>query len=87
MFLFFSFTLLSNTLSIPLIFLDCKCKKDGAWRNSEGSGRLCDEKTGECVCVHGIEGEQCERCPYGRFNHPKCWGNCITPLLVCWMCN
>lgn len=50
----------STLLSFPLfVFLACQCDPRGI------SSEQCDRATGQCTCVEGVSGKQCNECARG----------------------
>ena len=47
--------------------LECSCDLRGTLLDSE-----CDPMSGQCSCVTGVTGRQCNECARGRFGFPKC---------------
>lgn len=48
------------------IFPACSCNPEGS------QSPFCDQLTGQCVCVAGAYGRQCDRCLPGHWGFPSC---------------
>jgi len=48
------------------VFAACACDLQGS------QSVFCDQPTGQCVCVLGASGRQCDRCLPGHWGFPSC---------------
>ena len=58
--------LLDQWLKFLSWLLECDCKKSGT------TDLICGKSNGKCLCKHNVDGEKCERCKHGFYDHPKC---------------
>lgn len=61
-----SWTTSRNCKSVLFVFAACECDPQGS-QNS-----FCDQLSGQCVCITGAYGRQCDRCLPGHWGFPTC---------------
>lgn len=59
-------TSITNCVFVCVAIAACACDPQGS------QSSFCDQVTGQCVCVSGAYGRQCDRCLPGHWGFPTC---------------